>query len=212
MLKRLLDRVEQSLGGGEQGTKKVGAFRWLIIIGCLGVALMILSSFFSVHDDVMPQELPSVKKQDEEAEATWKGKKDESMTMKDYESMYASELSEVLDKVVGVDDVSVVVNLESSEEEVVEKDVRTNEQVTAEEDPKGGTRRIQENSKDEKVVLQRGENGDVPIVVKKMKPRVRGVLVVAKGAENLQVKAAIIEAIQRVLDVPVHRISVLPKG
>ncbi|PTM58523.1 stage III sporulation protein AG [Desmospora activa DSM 45169] len=211
-MKRLLDRMEQSLGGGEQGTKKVGAFRWLIIIGCLGVALMILSSFFSVHDDVLPQEMPSVQKEDKEAETTWKNKKNDAMTMKDYESMYASELADVLGKVVGVDDVSVLVNLESSEEEVVEKDVRRNEQVTDEEDPRGGNRRIQESSKDEKVVLQRGEDGDIPIVVKKMKPKVRGVLVVAKGAENLQVKAAIIEAIQRVLDVPVHRISVLPKG
>ncbi|MDR6224656.1 stage III sporulation protein AG [Desmospora profundinema] len=211
MLKRLLDRVEQSLGGGEQGTKKVGTFRWLLIIGCLGVALMILSSFFSVHDDVLPQELPSGK-EDETSEKAWNSKKSNTMTMKDYESMYASELSEVLGKVVGVDDVSVMVNLESSEEEVVEKDIRRNEQVTDEKDPKGGTRRIQESSKDEKVVLQRGGDGDVPIVVKKVKPKVRGVLVVAKGAENLQVKAAIIEAIQRVLDVPVHRISVLPKG
>jgi stage III sporulation protein AG len=38
------------------------------------------------------------------------------------------------------------------------------------------------------------------------------VLIVAKGAENLQVKAAIIEAVQRVLDVPIYKIAVLPKG
>jgi stage III sporulation protein AG len=30
--------------------------------------------------------------------------------------------------------------------------------------------------------------------------------------ENLKVKAIVIEAVQRTLDVPVHRISVLPKG
>ncbi|MFS8513242.1 MAG: stage III sporulation protein AG, partial [Planifilum fulgidum] len=41
---------------------------------------------------------------------------------------------------------------------------------------------------------------------------VRGVLIVAEGAEDLKRKALIIEAVQRVLDVPVHRISVMPRG
>lgn len=44
-----------------------------------------------------------------------------------------------------------------------------------------------------------------------MKPRVRGVLVVAKGADNIQVKAWITEAVQKVLDVPAYKISILPK-
>lgn len=60
--------------------------------------------------------------------------------------------------------------------------------------------------------MRRNGDGEQPIVLKKLKPQVRGVLVVAKGAENLKVKAAMIEAIQRVLDVPMHRISVMPKG
>ena len=43
------------------------------------------------------------------------------------------------------------------------------------------------------------------------KPEIRGVLVVAKGAENIQVKKWIIEAVTRALDVPSHRVAVMPK-
>ncbi|GGA39746.1 stage III sporulation protein AG [Kroppenstedtia guangzhouensis] len=209
MLKQLLDRVEKSLGDGGDGSKRVNAFRWLIIVGCFGVALMILSSFFSVHEEVgLPETQNQVKK---EESAVW-NKKDENMTIKDYESLYEARLTEVLSKIVGVDDVEVMVNLDSSEETVVEKDIRRSNQVTDEQDQKGGTRKSNQENSDEKVVLQRKGDGEQPIVLKKLKPQVRGVLVVAKGAENLKVKAAMIEAIQRVLDVPMHRISVMPKG
>ncbi|MFC4078227.1 stage III sporulation protein AG [Salinithrix halophila] len=211
MLKRLFDRVESFLGGGEKGAGRVSTFRWLLILGCLGVAIMILSSFFSVHEEALPSEIPGPKKEEGTAVSSW-NKNSGPSTMKDYEEAYESELSEVLAKVVGVEDVSVMVNLESSEEEVVHKDIRRQEQVTDEEDTRGGTRKIRESNQDEKVVLQRKGDGDQPIILKKIKPRTRGVLVVARGAENLRVKAAIIEAVQRVLDVPVHRISVLPKG
>jgi stage III sporulation protein AG len=48
-------------------------------------------------------------------------------------------------------------------------------------------------------------------VVEYQKPAIRGVLVVAKGAENIQVKKWIIEAVTRSLDVPSHRVAVMPK-
>ena len=52
MFKGMFDRLEKMWGGGEQGAKRVNTFRWLILIGCLGAALMILSSFFSVEREV----------------------------------------------------------------------------------------------------------------------------------------------------------------
>ncbi len=81
---------------------------------------MILSSF-SVHEEAgLPETQNQVKK---EESAVW-NKKDENMTIKDYESLYEARLTEVLSKIVGVDDVEVMVNLDSSEETVVEKDIR----------------------------------------------------------------------------------------
>jgi stage III sporulation protein AG len=210
VLRGLFERLEKMWGGGEQGSKRVNTFRWLILIGCLGAALMILSSFFSVEQEVPIDPVSSGDTGDQSVPAGAFGNKE--MTMQDYEEMYESQLKDVLGKIVGVDNVSVMVNLESSEETVVEKDRRETQQVTEENDQKGGTRKISEHTVEDKVVLHRTEEGEKPIVVKRIKPRVRGVLIVAEGAEDLKRKALIIEAVQRVLEVPVHRISVLPKG
>ena len=47
MLKRLMTQIERKLEEkGEGGAGKVNTFRWLILLGCGGAALMILSSFF----------------------------------------------------------------------------------------------------------------------------------------------------------------------
>jgi stage III sporulation protein AG len=210
VFKGLFDRLEKMWGGGEQGAKRVNTFRWLILIGCLGAALMILSSFFSVEQEVPGNSYSSADSKEGSVPAAAFGNKD--MTMQDYEEMYESQLRDVLGKIVGVENVSVMVNLESSEETVVEKDRRETQQVTEESDKKGGTRKINEHTVEDKVVLHRTDDGEKPIVVKRIKPRVRGVLIVAEGAEDLKRRALIIEAVQRVLDVPVHRISVLPKG
>jgi stage III sporulation protein AG len=206
VFRRLLEQLE---GSGGQGKSRIQPFRWLILLGCLGAGLMILSSFFSVQNEVVP---PDSARQLHPAVDTAARKSSDKMTIHEYEAEYESQLSETLSKIVGVDDVSVMINMASSEEEVLAKDSRTQEQTTNENDRRGGTRKIEEQSEDEKVVMYRGNDGEQPIVVKRLKPVVTGVLIVAKGAENLQVKAAIIEAVQRVLDVPIHRISVLPKG
>ena len=135
-----------------------------------------------------------------------------ALSMVEYEQRYEKELEEVLSKIVGVEDVSVIVNLNSTVEEVLQVDKRESRQVTTETDKNGGKRWSPRTLKYQKTAYYRGENGEKPVVIKKLKPQVRGVLVVARGVENLKVKAIVIEAVQRTLDVPVHRISVLPKG
>jgi stage III sporulation protein AG len=60
-------------------------------------------------------------------------------------------------------------------------------------------------------VITRNGDTEIPVIIKTKKAEVRGVAIVAAGAENIKVKASIIEAVTRVLDVPAHRVSVLPK-
>lgn len=62
-----------------------------------------------------------------------------------------------------------------------------------------------------KLVIVRSGDQEKPVVVKTEKPKIRGILVVAKGADNIEVKKWIIEAVTRSLDVPSHRVAVLPK-
>ncbi|SIB32256.1 stage III sporulation protein AG [Mycobacteroides abscessus subsp. abscessus] len=70
---------------------------------------------------------------------------------------------------------------------------------------------MEDLSKEDQLVIIRDGEKEVPIVVETKKPVIRGVLVVAKGADNIQVKKWIIEAVTRSLDVPSHRVAVMPK-
>lgn len=137
-------------------------------------------------------------------------KNHESYTMEEYEAMYEKQLKDVLQSIDGVGQVSVMVNIDSTEEIVVEKNRNKHSQVTKEAD-KGATREINDESSQEQVVITRKDKDEQPVVLKTVKPRVRGVVVVASGAQNLQVKAWILEAVQKVLAVPSYKISILPK-
>ena len=129
----------------------------------------------------------------------------------EYEHAYEDAIKNILQKVVAVGDVEVLVTIESTEETIVQSNTKETQQITDEKDQNGSTRHITEISQSGEVVLYEASGGQTPIVLKKIKPRIRGVVVVAKGAENLTVKQMIAEAVGRGLDVPAHRISVLPR-
>lgn len=147
----------------------------------------------------------------EEVAAFGSGEKESDGSMRGYEDRYENQLKEALDQIVGVSDVYVVVNVEATESKVYEKNESTKIQSTDEEDKEGGKRSIEDKSREEEIVIVNNGEKEVPIVKEIKKPKVTGVLVVAKGADNIQIKKWIIEAVTRALDVPSHRVSVLPK-
>lgn len=206
-----LQWLEQRIGGGPGGPKRVSAFRLLLLLGLLGVALMILNSFLNVKTVGPPQEEqeggPSPPAEQAFANKTGGDKSG----FREYEDAYEGAIKDILQKVVGIGEVEVLVTIESTEETIIHSDMKETQQITNEKDQNGSTRHITEISRSGEVVLYEASGGQTPIVLKKIKPRLRGVVVVARGAENLTVKQMIAEAVGRGLDVPAHRISVLPR-
>lgn len=196
-----------NLIGNKEGIKKNKTFNWIIIFFLIGLAIMIFSSFLDITDQVTPYETET--QIQETSNVLEKGT--DPKTMQDYEKIYENQLTEIITEMLGVSDVVVKVNLDSTEELLVESNINYSEQVTKEQDKQGGSRNISSVSKNEQVVIYRVDGNDKPLVIKTIKPKVRGVVIVAEGAENLQVKAMITEAVQRLLDVPPHKIAILPK-
>lgn len=201
MLKRMLDAVEKRF----TDERKKKGFRWFVLIFCVGLGMMLLSSFFEVEKKAVDT---TVLEQKSDSAYV----KPSANVIQQYEQQYNEQLAEMLGQIAGVSDVTVFVNLDSGEEEVFASDNRKTEQTTNEHDKSGGNRIVSQNNSDEKIAHYRNEKGDMPIVIKRMKPRVRGVFITARGVENLELKAMILEAVQRTLDVPIHRITVAPKG
>jgi stage III sporulation protein AG len=115
----------------------------------------------------------------------------------DLKKNYESELTRVLSEIDGVSNVSVIVNLASSERSVYEKNIVSSNGNGDE-------------TTDEQMAVIR--NGDVesPVMTETRKPDIQGVLIVAKGVERVQVKKRMVEAVTRVLGVPMHRVAVMP--
>lgn len=207
-----------------EGPPKMRPIHAFIIIMGVGVAFMVLTDFLAVKPDGPPEGGTASWSADSAAglmsggdppgetdSAPAVGGSFANDVIREYENMYETQLEEILQTVVGVDKVEVMVNLDSTPEIVVEKNRDARSQTTRETDRNSGTREIAEQSHKDDVVVVQGSKQDHPVVLKTLKPRVRGVLVVAKGAENIQVKVWITEAVQRVLDVPAYKISILPK-
>ena len=126
----------------------------------------------------------------------------------DYATALEKRLVNMLSKMEGAGAVSVMVTIEANEEKVLAEDKSSHSQRTEEKDQAGGTRITDSMQQTNDVVLQ---NGNTPYVVKEYAPKIRGVFILAEGADDSMVKNQIIEAVSKLLDVPVHKISVEKK-
>lgn len=198
----------------EGSNKKAGKYQYMILVLCIGAAFMIVGNVLFT-DKSTPNDSPAVKNVNDETEdvAAFSLKKNSNnQSISDYEETYEKQLKKALEEMLGVDDVMVVVNIDSTDKKVLEKNKSTKSQTTEEKDNEGGERKVVDVQTDEQLVIIREGEKEVPIVLETKKPAIRGVLVVAKGAENIQVKKWIVEAVTKALGVPSHRVAVMPKN
>ncbi|AKS38867.1 stage III sporulation protein AG [Anoxybacillus gonensis] len=186
----------------KQWIEKNGFIAILLVIG---LSFMIFGNVFNFS---------ASKRVQQETTQTVFRQTDEEKKLKqiaDYEERYEQQLKEALEAIVGVGEVKVIVNVDATEQNVLEKNAIVQKKRTMEEDKEGGKRQIEDESTDEKIVIVRKGDEETPLVLQTKKPDIRGVLVVAKGADQVQVKKWIVEAVTRTLNVPSHRVAVLPK-
>ncbi len=128
----------------------------------------------------------------------------------DIERAMAASLAEILMRVQGAGRVYVKVTLASGPRTLYERDQQITERATEEVDAQGGRRSISEETSSTTVVVARSSTGDRPVTGQVAAPEVRGVLVVAEGAGDPAVKSQLAAAVAALLDLPPHRIQVVP--
>lgn len=125
-------------------------------------------------------------------------------------SAWEQKLSETLSCIEGAGDVRVMITLQESEGKIVEKDGTEKSAETAETDSQGGNRNIQELLEEKSTVFTETESGEsVPFVVRTTAPVVKGVVVLAQGAENPAVKQEIIASVQVLFHLDANKIRVV---
>lgn len=190
-----------------KGEKKKTFIPALLLLGTAGVAIMLLGTFF--QPDGNPSTMSPGKS--ETSQEVLASGKETTNSMFEYENEVEKRLEKILANIAGVGQVSIMVSIESTEEIVVDKNHTQRTQTTKETDAKGQSRDITEQSNQDQTVIMKEGGGDQPLVLKTIKPKVAGVLVVAEGATSLKVVAMIREAVQRALGIPSYKIDVKAK-
>lgn len=194
--------------------KKSSKKQYFVVVLLIGVGFMLFGNLFFGKEEAttLNASIPAVTQQESETPVfNQKDGDNVPSTISDYEASFESQMTEALEEIIGVGKVNVVVNVDATEKKVLQKNETTSTQTTEETDKDGGERSVTDSSKEDIVVMSRKGNDEHPIVLETKKPVIRGVLVVAQGAENIHVKQMILEAVTRVLDVPQHKVAVLPK-
>src|SRR5699024_9176109 len=213
-LKELFKKFLQS---GESKNKKISKKTgYLITIALIGLFLLIIGNLFMGSKDEADIEQPSMSiKESSSSSPTASKSEDDSDSslsdVNDLEKNYEKDLRDMLENIDHVSNVEVMINLDSTKIKVYEDNHITSQQTTDETDTQGGMRKVEVQSEEHETVLVRQGDKETPILVQTKKPDVRGVIIVAKGVGDVEVKKWVIEAVSRVLDVPTHKVSVMPK-
>ena len=120
----------------------------------------------------------------------------EASSTMEYVTNLENKLSSVLSNISGVSKVNVIITLEEGFSYKYATDTETKTIVS------GGT---ETTIVTETVILVSNE----PVIEKEIYPSIKGVVVVAKGAENVSVKMNILSAVETVLNVEPNRITIL---
>lgn len=117
-------------------------------------------------------------------------------------------LENILTQIDGVGSVDVMITYETSKEVVPAIDLQETSQSREERNADGSI--IFDNSNDSTQNIVTVNNNDL-IILKEIKPKVKGVIIVAEGAENMIIKNNIINAAAAVFDISVDKIVVFQK-
>ena len=127
------------------------------------------------------------------------------------EDIGESKLKSILSQIEGVGKADVMITYYSTKEDVPAYDISKNQSSTREKDSAGGTRDTDQEEYNSTMTYEDSSEGKKPVILKSIEPQVKGVLVVADGAGSVEVRERICNAVTVVLDIPPHRVEVIPR-
>ncbi len=158
--------------------KKGKKSEWLVVIVLIIVALLIYTSASSLFNN-------------EESEA--------KSSTNEYVASLEARLGEVLSNVKGAGKVSVMITVESGSEIVIATSTEEKTNTSS-----GTSNSNQSTTIVEKPIII----GDEPVVLIEKAPKIKGVIVVAQGASNIQVRLELLKAVQALLEVESSNVEV----
>lgn len=173
----------------------------LILLGLVGIILMVTGGFLSRDGN---NEKNMVRESDRINII-------KSPAVRSYEENLEARLANLLSQVKGAGAVGVHISLENNGLQENAQNLVKESKTVQEKDNNGGIRTTTETKESVQVLLSKKDGIDKPIVIKEIKPIIRGVLIIAEGASDSIVKSNLIKAVEYGLGIPAYRITVLPQ-
>jgi stage III sporulation protein AG len=169
----------------------------LIWLGLLGIGLLLVGGIVD-HQAIDPKpKIPS--------EAITNS----APTNRSYEDVVEGKLAHILSQVKGAGTVDVDITWEDSSTQEHAKNVTKESKTIQEKDTTGGVRSTTETKESTQILVGKENGIDRPVIVREIKPVVKGVLVIAEGAYDSNVKANLTRAVESGLGIPSYKITVL---
>ena len=176
----------------------------MIILGALGILFILLGNWQSF---LAPAKGPSqaLPKESKEVSSPNLGKEEQEKSLE-------TDLEDILSRIQGVGQIKVRVILASGKQYEYAYNQNVEKRVTEEKDQQGGTRVTTETKDGQEMIIVRDtqSNSERPVILKELRPPVKGVIVVAEGAKDSLVKLNLLQAVQTVLEIPAYKVTVLP--
>lgn len=122
-----------------------------------------------------------------------------------------NSLASILSKIKGAGKVDVMITFYSGNESIPALDVKTSESDTSEKDKEGGSRIIKQSDIENKTIYEENDGVKKPFILKELLPKVKGVVIVADGVEDIEVKSNLAKATEALLEVAAHKIQVFER-
>lgn len=132
--------------------------------------------------------------------------------IKTEEQVLEVRLKEILEKIEGSGEVDVMVTFEMGSEIVPAADIVENRDTTEEKDSNGGVRTVISENYTENIITTNDSRENNALVLKEIKPKVRGVIVAAEGAKDIRVEKQLYDAVKTVLQISGNQVQIYTKN
>ena len=154
----------------------------LVIAGIIGILLLFVGDLFGTGNSNKTKSMPDF---------------DNDAYNEQFIKRMQQDLYNVISRIEGVGEVEIVVTLETG----VQYEYATNSKTSTD----GSS---QKSSSEYTIITVDGQNGKEPLVLRRIEPTVKGVVVVCEGADNIYVKQAIIDIVTTLCGISANRVSV----
>jgi len=174
----------------------------LVLMILVAVVIVLASSFFKT-----PKATSTVATQTQKSTTA---KESNTAETTEYEGQLENKLKSTLEGIQGVGKVQIMIYFESSEESVPAVNVNDSKSTTQEDDTSGGKRNITQVNNGSTVVMSNKGDTNEPLIVKKYKPVITGVCVVAQGSGEKVTELRIRQAVIDLFNLPENKVNVYP--